>query len=355
MPAPNPSSTLFLPELPSDLNDSILERHFRGFTGFSSSRTRHDRNGKLVGFVEFDSVDDAVRCRDSMQGNSPFSGINWHIHFSNNTSGKTAPKRTREDEPMPRAPVQRTSYGEPNYPPRAGIMAPPGPPGYARDAAPLYPGHSPNAATPPPPQHFGQPQPYQAMPEMQPHQPNYMAMHLPPDASSTLYVEGLPPDATEREVSHIFRRFEGQGYQSIRMVGRESQKTPGRNLYLCFVEFDNAHQATIAMHQLQGYRLDKTSDVPGVKIVYAKSKSERRAAPPRAALPPPRPQERAPDERYESQPYDAPESYSDDRDHRRFGREHSDRYRDDYDDDERGDDDFLQRADEVSVSGLTDS
>ena len=40
--------------------------------------------------------------------------------------------------------------------------------------------------------------------------PNYLAMQLPLDASSTLYVEGLPPDATEREVSHIFRRFEGQ-------------------------------------------------------------------------------------------------------------------------------------------------
>ena len=40
--------------------------------------------------------------------------------------------------------------------------------------------------------------------------PNYLAIQLPPDASSTLYVEGLPSDATEREVSHIFRRFEGQ-------------------------------------------------------------------------------------------------------------------------------------------------
>ena len=40
-------------------------------------------------------------------------------------------------------------------------------------------------------------------------QPNYMSAQLPRDASSTLYVEGLPSDATEREVAHIFRRFEG--------------------------------------------------------------------------------------------------------------------------------------------------
>ena len=64
--APNnpPSSCLFIPELPADLTDSILERTFRGYTGFTSCRTRHDRNGKLVGFVEFEQVDDAVRCRD---------------------------------------------------------------------------------------------------------------------------------------------------------------------------------------------------------------------------------------------------------------------------------------------------
>jgi len=39
--------------------------------------------------------------------------------------------------------------------------------------------------------------------------PNYLSAQLPRDASSTLYVEGLPSDATEREVAHIFRRFEG--------------------------------------------------------------------------------------------------------------------------------------------------
>ena len=115
MPPPVPSQCLFLPELPSDLTDAILERHFRGFVGFSSSRTRHDRNGKLVGFVEFEDIDSAVRCRESMQDTSPFPGINWHIHYSNNTAGKTMPKRMREEEPQGRTPVQRTSFGAPGY------------------------------------------------------------------------------------------------------------------------------------------------------------------------------------------------------------------------------------------------
>ena len=47
-----PSTCLFLPELPPDLTDSVLERHFRGYNGYASCRTRHDRNGKLVGFVD---------------------------------------------------------------------------------------------------------------------------------------------------------------------------------------------------------------------------------------------------------------------------------------------------------------
>ncbi|KAH0748149.1 hypothetical protein KY290_027381 [Solanum tuberosum] len=39
---------------------------------------------------------------------------------------------------------------------------------------------------------------------------------LPPDASSTLFVEGLPADCTRKEVSHIFRPF--GGYKEVRLV-----------------------------------------------------------------------------------------------------------------------------------------
>merc|ERR1719253_492373 len=102
-----------------------------------------------------------------------------------------------------------------------------------------------------------------AIPNGSPMHPNYQMTQLPRDASSTLYVEGLPSDATEREVANVFRRFEGHGYQSIRMLARESSKTPGKNLYLCFVEFDNPHQATSCLNQMQGYKWDKGSDQTG--------------------------------------------------------------------------------------------
>ena len=51
---------------------------------------------------------------------------------------------------------------------------------------------------------------------------------------------------------------------------------PSRVYNLCFVEFDNKYQATVAMHALQGYRMDK-NDTKGLTISYAKSdRKERR-------------------------------------------------------------------------------
>ena len=124
------------------------------------------------------------------------------------------------------------------------------------------------------------------------------------------------------------------------------------------------------MYQMQGYKFEKTSTDHGLKIVYAKTRTARSGPPagggaPRPALaaPPPRLADRREPERYESRGG----GYDDGRDsyqrdpyeshgggNRRFdGREHSDRYHDDYEDSERGDDDFFQR-DANSMEGLTD-
>ena len=218
---------------------------------------------------------------------------------------------------------------------------------------------------------------------MQPAIANYSGLQLPHDASSTLYIEGLPADASEREVAQIFRRYEGHGYQSVRMRPLESKSNPGTQIFLCFVEFDNAHQATIALYGLQGYRFDPKVDSSGLRISYAKSKGSRppppRPPPPLPAAPhadsrPPMyddsyrsreaPHSRDERDRYEDDRRDSgrheryddrggrydderQERYNDDRydDSRgRYGREHNDRYRDDYEDSERGDDDYINRG-----------
>ncbi|KAJ4829170.1 hypothetical protein Tsubulata_007031 [Turnera subulata] len=78
---------------------------------------------------------------------------------------------------------------------------------------------------------------------------------LPPDASSTLFVEGLPPDCTRREVSHIFRPF--VGYKEVRLVSKESRHPGGNPLVLCFVDFLSPAHAATALDALQGYDFDE--------------------------------------------------------------------------------------------------
>ncbi|KAL5651237.1 hypothetical protein ACJX0J_036695, partial [Zea mays] len=56
---------------------------------------------------------------------------------------------------------------------------------------------------------------------------------LPPDASNTLYIEGVPSDCTRREVSHIFRPF--VGFREVRLVNKEPKHVS--ELLVFFVAF----------------------------------------------------------------------------------------------------------------------
>lgn len=48
-------------------------------------------------------------------------------------------------------------------------------------------------------------------------------------------MEGLPADCTEREVSHIFRPFEG--FQGLRLIPRNTKD--GHKVHFAFVDFEN--------------------------------------------------------------------------------------------------------------------
>ncbi|KAK3030365.1 hypothetical protein RJ639_038321, partial [Escallonia herrerae] len=85
--------------------------------------------------------------------------------------------------------------------------------------------------------------------------PGRETVPLPPDASKTLYIEGLPPNSTRREVSHIFRPF--VGYKEVRLVSKESKHRGGDPLILCFVDFINPACAATALSALQGYKMDE--------------------------------------------------------------------------------------------------
>ncbi|CAI9291530.1 unnamed protein product [Lactuca saligna] len=79
---------------------------------------------------------------------------------------------------------------------------------------------------------------------------------LPADASSTLYIEGLPPNCTRREVAHIFRPF--VGYKEVRLVSKESKhQRNGDPVVISFVDFSTPACAATAMSALQGYKMDE--------------------------------------------------------------------------------------------------
>ena len=95
-------------------------------------------------------------------------------------------------------------------------------------------------------------------------------MPIPKNATSTVYVEGLPVDATEREVAHIFRPF--PGFKTVRLVPRE--KKQGEKLLLCFADFENSVQTTVVINTLQGYRFDR-DDILGLQFSYANQNSNK--------------------------------------------------------------------------------
>eukprot|EP01094_Clydonella_sp_ATCC50884_P019937 TRINITY_DN4009_c0_g2_i1.p1 TRINITY_DN4009_c0_g2~~TRINITY_DN4009_c0_g2_i1.p1 ORF type:complete len:252 (-),score=60.15 TRINITY_DN4009_c0_g2_i1:132-821(-) len=217
--AERPSSTLFVANLPDNIELHELETLFSTQPGYLRSRIHEDRNSNMVGFVEFDTVQDAAEAKERFH-NFRMSDLDGEliVQFSN-PKRRRPPQQARVAEPM------GASYS--NVGVGVGFMG----------------GMAGGAMTAP-----------------------------PPDSASTLYIEGLPLDATEREVSHIFRPY--AGYQSCRILVKQSKQHPSLTFLLCFVEFDTCYQSTIAMHSLQGYRIDQ-NDTKGLTISYARSDRRR--------------------------------------------------------------------------------
>ncbi|KAK9080769.1 hypothetical protein SSX86_000527 [Deinandra increscens subsp. villosa] len=85
--------------------------------------------------------------------------------------------------------------------------------------------------------------------------PTRDTLPLPADASSTIYIEGLPSNCTRREVAHIFRPF--VGYKEVRLVSKESKHRGGDPLIISFVDFTTPACAATALSALQGYKMDE--------------------------------------------------------------------------------------------------
>jgi len=70
------------------------------------------------------------------------------------------------------------------------------------------------------------------------------------EPNRTLFVENLPTEATDTMLSMLFRQY--PGFQEVRLI-------PGRSV--AFVDYENEHQAGMAMQGLQGFAM-----TPEVKL-----------------------------------------------------------------------------------------
>ncbi|KAJ4883963.1 RNA-binding (RRM/RBD/RNP motifs) family protein [Raphanus sativus] len=103
---------------------------------------------------------------------------------------------------------------------------------------------------------------------------NREPLPLPPDASNTLYVEGLPSNCSRREVSHIFRPF--VGYREARLVTKDSKHRNGDPVVLCFVDFTSPACAATALSTLQGYRMDENDpDSKFLRLQFSRKPTSR--------------------------------------------------------------------------------
>ncbi|KAL1187930.1 Nuclear speckle RNA-binding protein A [Cardamine amara subsp. amara] len=96
---------------------------------------------------------------------------------------------------------------------------------------------------------------------------NREPLPLPPDASNTLYVEGLPSNCSRREVAR---------YREVRLVTKDSKHRNGDPIVLCFVDFTNPACAATALSALQGYRMDENeSDSKFLRLQFSRKPGSR--------------------------------------------------------------------------------
>eukprot|EP00741_Cyanophora_paradoxa_P002948 tig00000655_g2861.t1 len=250
------STTLFVAELPHGMSEDAFQQQVNSLPGYVSSRLRSDRNGSLVGFIEFRDRGSAEHAKDKLDGTRLENAAKpldiLRAAPPTRLSGPPArPKRGRDDETDDRRERRRS-----RSPPGRGRDAffPPPMPGYPSF---MDPGFFPGPAA----------YPFMAGAPMGLGMPLVDPREVPMEATKTLYVQGVPGDATEREIAHIFRPF--AGYLSVRLLERKS----GQGKY-GFVEFEDRVQAFIALRSSQGYRMDR-NDNEGLYISFARS--ERRA------------------------------------------------------------------------------
>eukprot|EP00743_Colponemidia_sp_Colp-15_P001635 GILK01001788.1.p1 GENE.GILK01001788.1~~GILK01001788.1.p1 ORF type:complete len:303 (+),score=3.52 GILK01001788.1:48-911(+) len=196
---------------------------------------------------------------------------------------ENAYKRTRVDGQQPEAAYAGYS---PGHAPGTGPVAAAPYSQYGYPPAAQYPAHYATGAHagygPPPTQayDYGYSRAYGPRPVgVRPTRPP-----APRRQERAIYVEGIPPDATHRELAHIFRQC--PGYTNLKLSWKEDKRDPNMRFVFCFVNFNTPEDAQNAIHMLHGYIFDLDDPHSStLQIQIAKASSRSRGPGPHSDYP----------------------------------------------------------------------
>eukprot|EP01066_Platyproteum_vivax_P003227 Platyproteum_vivax@DN14118_c0_g1_i1.p1 len=237
------SNCLYIGNMPSTTTQEMLENVFKHIAGYESCRIvpSKSKDKVVVGFVDFVDVESAATAYDQMadyklgESEKPLA-----LEFA---KSKKAPRKR---------PYPSSSDG-----PRKAAR----PIGFERFEG-AHPDKLLSSCL------------YYAS-EILRKDPPTSALSRPVEPSNSVYVDNLPDDISERELAHIFRPYPGYLQCRINKKSERSQLfVPGRTVF-GFVEFQTTDQATLTIHNLQGYHVDRRDEV-GIRLAYAKTASFRR-------------------------------------------------------------------------------
>jgi len=204
-----PVRTLFVTGFPSDVLNREIYNLFRLHTGFKQC-VLNNQSKVLVAFAEFDSQENALKCKKLLHGLKFDFGSSMELRLELAKSNSYTKRK------------------------RVGTPSPPGANIYAQEF--IMP-----------------PDKMQLPPEMK----------LPPGACCTLFIANLGPKTTEEELRLLFTQY--KGFRKLKFQANRG------GYPVAFVDFFDEVASTSAMFALQGCHLQSPGDPRGLRIEFAKA------------------------------------------------------------------------------------
>jgi len=253
--------TLYVGNIGDRLVEQDLVDLFQQQDGFVAARLRIDKHGNPVGFVDFEDVDSANSAKDTLQGHK-FEERDFGLRVELSRSGPRGERNDSENNNKKRR-FEDSNNGRNRFDRDRD-----------RDRGDRYDRNRDRRDRDR--DRRRDRDSHESFPDR--YRPSRSSRGGDREGGSsrektTLFVQNVPMDASTREMSHIFRPFDG--YQSCRVVTLDSKSEPGQRITISFIDFDSKYEADQAMSSIQGYLMDQDDNV-GLKISFSKQKERSR-------------------------------------------------------------------------------